>query len=235
MQPILGKDCLLSLQVDGVYYPVLCATDISVSTREEIVLATSATSGGWRRKRIRGLGEWGIQLTGLSKVDNSDGQVSIFYLMQNQKSAFLIMVLYEDDAGNTASVSGTVVIPEISLSAPVGDFISGVLTMEGDGEMFLDVNIDNPVPGDGVCEVQETLEKMLAENTSSLTVTEITVANAEVLWVTREGNGLREITTGTPVGRQYRINYSTGVITLDPNLPGAPGGEQIEIGWQITI
>lgn len=231
MTPIHGRDCLLSIDIDGEFLPALCATDFTLNVRQDIVLATAPGTGFWRQRRRKGISEWDVSLSGLTKVDNSDGQISWFYLVQEsvRGSVLTIQLLYEDESGNTVVITGDALIPEMSLSAPVQGFTSGTIGFVGTGGFTQETNV--PVAPSGVCAVQETIYTTLAEGETSVTDALLTTDNAEVLWVTRSGFGL-SYTTGTPINDQYAVDYATGTISFAADNPG--NGEPIGIGWHIT-
>jgi tail tube protein len=234
MEPIHGKDALLSIKVGVDYLPALCATDFSYRVAQDVVLATAPGSGFWRQRRRRGISEWTVDLSGITKIDNTDGQASWFYMVQESVRGTIveIQLLYEDTLGNSVTIEGSAIIPDMILTASVQGFVEGTINFQGTGEPTMSTT--PPVPESGVCAVQESIVLTLAEGATSVTSALLTTDNAQVLWVTRSGFGLIPIPSGTPLNDQFVVNYATGAVTFATDNPGNAGGEPVVIGWHIT-
>lgn len=233
MEPIHGKDCLLSIKIDGEYYPALCAISMSLSVSRDVVESTSATTGNWRQYRLRRLNSWTVSLSGLTKVDNTDGQVSWFYLLQAGDGAFDIQLIFEDSSGNTQVMEGSAIIPSQTIEANVSGFSTATVDFQGTGTPTFANIITGP--SDPICDVQETIPSLLNEGAVYATAPELMLSGSNVLWVTREGTGYTE-TTGTPGNLQFRVDYAAGRIYFSPSNPGSiEAGESVLIGWQRTF
>lgn len=232
MEPIHGKDCLLSIKIDGEFYPVLCAVDLTLSVSRGTVESTSPASGNWRTYRLQRLNSWNVSLSGLTKVDNTDGQISWFYLLQSGDAPLEIQLIFEDRDGSAQSLTGSAIIPNQSITANVNDFAATTLEFQGTG----DYDLDNIIigPADPICEVQETLPLILAEGATYADAPSLTLSGANVLWVTREGTGYTE-TAGTPGNLEFKIDYTLGRVYFNISNPGNPGGEFVLVGWQRTF
>lgn len=231
MEPIHGKDCLLSIKIDSTYYPVLCAVDMTLTKSRAIVESTSATTGSSRTYKYRGLKDHRVTLSGLTKVDNTDGQISWFYLFQTE-GALLIQIIFEDSTGEAYVLEAQALIPEQSINANVNSFASGDITFQLCEEPTLENIL--PTPVDPICEVQETIQEVLPLGQTYVYQPDLTLSGAQVLWVTRDGIGYVE-TTGTPGTGQFRVDYAAGRVYFDTSNPGTTGTEMVLIGWQRTF
>lgn len=229
MEPIFGTDVLVSIKVDDTFYPVLCAVDMTLSTRQEVVLATSADTGIWRRKRLRRLSEWSLSVSGLTKIDNTDGQISYFYLLQEnvRGTEQTIQVLFEDADGNTKVIEGDVIIPEISINASVGAFSDVNVTFEGAGSFTI---ADTPEPISSVClEIySDTWTMDEGENTiNGLGQEGRSFEGKEILKVSVEGVQY-DYTSGVPGNREF--GYDGTEISVENNAP--EGGQKVHVIWK---
>ena len=229
--PILGRNAILEIKVDDDYYPVLCAIDFTFTTEPEFITKTGPTSGLYREfaKRIEG---WGVSLTGLTKILNSES-ISWFYMLQTavRRAPQLIRITFEDDDMNTIAISGTALIGAQSITGPVGDFSRATVEFRGTGRYTISDTILSPeeLP----CEVESTLYKTLAEGATSVTDALLTTADAEIISVTRSGQ-THSYTAGTPGSLEFAVNYGTGVVSFDSTNPGNPGGEFVTIIYRIA-
>lgn len=234
MRPVYGNDCLFSMKIDGVFYPLLCATDFTLNVDQDVLEATTKGGTGLSKEfKLRGLYEWDLSLNGITKVSNEDGQIAWFYVLQDsiRGTEREVQLLYNDEDGNVVEISGVVVIPNMQISSAIGDFANGSISFKGTGSFMLNSVISIESNLSVLCEVQPTITATLLEDATTVTISQLTAENAQVLWVSREGTLFR-IVNGTPGNREVSIDYTTGVLSF--RSPGAPDGEGIEIGWQIA-
>lgn len=235
MEPIHGTDILLSLKIGASFIPVLCAIDMTYNCSQETVLATSASTGKWRQKRLRGLSEWSVSLSGLTKIDNTDGQVSFFYLLQEniRGSEQIIQIMFEDNLGNTQILEGTVIIPELSINGNVSSFADVSVLFEGTGA----VEITEAVSGGGESGESDTCDDLMSDtwlvvagnnNITGAGQEGRSFAGHEIIEVDREGLQ-HDYTDGTPGNRQY--GYDGNLVTFDPANPFNEG-ETIFVIWK---
>jgi hypothetical protein len=232
MQPIHGQDILLSIKIDADFYPVLCAVDMTFQCSQEVLLATSVDTGVWRRKRLRNLSEWSVSLSGLTKIDNTDGQVSFFYLLQQniRGAEQVIQIMFTDADLNTQVLEGTVLIPDLSINGNVSSFGDVNITFEGTGEVIIQEAVSDVVSG--VCEDLISDTWILAEGAtgvSGLGQQGRSFAGMEILEVDREGLQ-HDFASGAAGNREYSYNGTT--ISFDITNPGLPGGETVFVMWK---
>ena len=213
MKILNGKQAVLSFEVDDVYYPALCAIDVAFQFDHEEILKTTVGSGKFRERDAR-LCDWGITLTGLTKVNNADGQLSFFYLTQQgvRGTTKKFRLRYTDDDSNVVNVYGSVLIKQGSLTSAVDGFSTATHFFPGSGPFTTDV-IANPTP-------RELFKLYMATTPGAFEVSHADLDGAaEIMFVTREGRGYTEV-TGTPSGRQFKYTDGTGSgkITFDSSL-----------------
>lgn len=230
MEPIHGKDVLVSLKIDTEFYPVLCATDMSFNCTQEVVLATSADTGKWRKKRLRGLSEWNVTVNGVSKIGNSDGQVSFFYLLQEniRGSEQTIQIMFEDSDGNTQVLEGVVIIPSLSITGNVSSFADVSVLFEGAGL----VEIQEPVSEviSDLCEDLDSDTFILSEGETEINglgQEGKSFEGKEILEVDREGLQ-HNYTDGSPGNMEFAYNGTD----ISFENAGNPGGEKVFVLWK---
>lgn len=233
MEPIHGNDILLSIKVGSTFYPVLCAIDMTYTCSQDVVLATSASTGKWRSKRLRGLSEWNVTLSGLTKIDNTDGQVSFFYLLQEniRGSEQTIQIMFEDEAGNTQVLEGVVIIPELSINGNVNSFADVSIVFEGAGP----VTIDEAQSGGGSGE--SDISGLIFSDTWTMAEGATSIsglgqegrsfAGKEIIEVDLEGLQ-HDYSSGTPGNREY--GYDGTNISFENAAPA--GGQKVFVIWK---
>lgn len=230
MEPIHGKDILLSIKVGDEFIPVICAIDMTFTCTQEVLLATSVDTGIWRRKRLRNLSEWNVQVSGLSKIDNSDGQVSFFYLLQEniRGSEQTIQIMFEDSDANTQVLEGVVIIPQLTINGNVGSFADATISFEGTGAVEIGIpisDVDSDLCDDLVSDVWVLAEGEFAINGAGQEGNSF--AGKDILEVDREGTQY-DYTNGSPGNREFAYD-GTDISFADA---GITDGEKVYVLWK---
>lgn len=215
MTTLTGKDALLAVKLDDTWYPALCAISCSFFFSHEEVLVSSRNSGKYVERMSRFM-NWGFELKGLTKIDDSDGQKGFFYFAQASVRGQQIetRIKYTDQDNNTKYVSGIVLVMDGNLESTVGGFTNASLRLPGTGE---------PTIGDsgsgGVAIDEYWLYLDTTENAFEVSHNDLAGVTAISL-VLREDGGYKEV-TGTPVGRQFKYTDlgSSGKLTFDNTIP----------------
>ena len=134
MLVISGKDVIG--EIDGV--PIFCGTDCSLSEEKEVIPASTITSNGWKEFRLRKR-SWSFEVTGLTKIDSSDGQVSYFDLITSTAAVNLdnVTVVFTDPDSNIVEVTGSMYKPETSITGPSGESVKANVQFIGFGAYTL--------------------------------------------------------------------------------------------------
>lgn len=112
---ISGKDVIGS--IDDV--PIFCGTDCTFSEEKEVIPASTITSNGWKEFRLRKR-SWSFQVSGLTKIDSTDGQVSYFDLLTSAEAVNLDNVSISfTDGTTTRLLEGSMYKPETGITGPV--------------------------------------------------------------------------------------------------------------------
>jgi len=114
---IHGKDVTGS--IDDV--PIFCGTDCTFAEEKEVIPASTVTSNGWKEFRLRKR-SWTFEVSGLTKIDSTDGQVSYFDLITSAEAVTLDNVSISFNDGTTTRIlEGSMYKPETSISGPVDE------------------------------------------------------------------------------------------------------------------
>lgn len=216
MTVLTGRQGILAIRIDGVFYNALCATDVALQFDHEEVLKTSRNSGSFIERETR-LCDWGINLGGLTKIDNSDGQVAFFYLLQHRGEEIYVRLRYTDADGNIQNIYGYVLIKQGQLASVVGGFSTASLFFPGTGAYDMD-NVAGFAP-------TELYKIYLTTTPGAYEVSHADLDGAtEIMQVLREDGGYTE-TSGTPAGRQFKYTdlVGSGKITFDSTIVFNPG------------
>lgn len=214
MKVLTGRQGILKVRIDGVPYPVLCAISVRWWWDMEKLEKTDRNAGRWRKYMTR-LCDWGIELTGLTKVDNSDGQVAHFWLSQEsiRGTEQFFVLEYTDEDSNQQTVSGYCLVQHGELTGAVEAFNVSSITLQGTGAYSTD-----PVDSPGG---RTTYKLYLSTTEGAFEVSHADLGGADqILLVGREDAFYTE-TTGTPSGRQFKYTdlTSSGKLTFDSTIP----------------
>lgn len=221
---VQGKDVIIEMLVDGVFYPVLCGTDCTLNVGREKVEKTGPTSGGVRQWAIR-LEQYTSTVTGATKIANSSTSLTWFYMLQKGqlRSEQTFRMTFADPAGATVAYEGVGLIGDQNISNPVTDSSSGFIEILWNGAPSTDI-IDPPTP-------PQVYVIYLDFPVTDTSVTSSTLIGADVLEVDREGLGM-DPEVLTPVGsREFSFNDTTGQIVFNASYPS--NGERLRVLYQI--
>lgn len=136
MQSIHGKDVI------GFFndVPVFCGKDCSFSEEKELIEASTNRSdhttvtGPFKEFRLRKQ-SWSMEVTGLTKIDSTDGQTSYFDLITSgvAMDEGAVSISFTDDAGTVVTVSGPAYISGSSINSPKNDFANASVTFVCNG------------------------------------------------------------------------------------------------------
>jgi hypothetical protein len=222
MNPVEGSNVVLSMDVSGTYYPILCATDCTYTCNAEFVEKTGPTSGGVRQWARR-LEEHLSTVSGLTYVEN-DSTLSFFYILQLgvRREEQTFKITFTDGLGDVRTLSGLGLIGTQSINGPSTDFSNCEIEIRWNAEPEFDA-VDDPADE---CEVVEKLFLTLAEGATS--VSSATLSGKTILGVEREGLG-QVIIGGTPAAGTRECVFSGTTISFDATNPGNVGGENIYV------
>lgn len=134
MTPVFGENAYVELLITGVYYPVFCADDCVFKEQTEIVEASTITSSIFKEWRPR-MKQWSFDVSGLTKIDNTDGPLSYFWLLGASiaMTPQTIRATYIDKEGHTYQIGGTCYIQTSSINSAITDWSEASVTFIGTG------------------------------------------------------------------------------------------------------
>ncbi len=218
MNVLKGKQAVLSVLIDDVYRPIFCAISCYFRFDQEEVLKTTINSGKFRERTTR-LIDWEFGLSGLTKIDNTDGQAAFFWFIQEsvRGSVQNIRLVFTDDAGNEQTISGNCIIKQGQIDNLVSGFSTATISFPGTGPFSM-----GPVTGAAPTDL---FKKYLETTEGAHVVSHADLAGiVEIFLVLRE-SGAFDVVTGVPVGTQVRYDsgVGTGSLTFDILFPFEPG------------
>jgi hypothetical protein len=130
MTPVHGKDVIAFIGD----VPIFCGKDCVFTEEKEVIEASTVTSGEFKEFRLRKR-SWQMDVTGLTKIDNSDGQVSYFDLISSSAAMELqsVSIGYTDANGNAIMISGSAHILNSGIGSPKNEFAGSSVIFIGNG------------------------------------------------------------------------------------------------------
>ena len=214
MKILTGKNAVMSIKVDVTWYPVLCAISVRFWFKHEEVLITDRNAGKYR-KRMSRLMDWGFDVSGLTKINDTDGQKGFFYLAQAsiRGTSQHMRIRYTDDDGNIKDIFGDVLIMEGDLSSLVGGFSMAQLSFPGTGEPDLGTS-SGGTPVNEFWLYLDTTE-------GAFEVSHADLGGATAVSMVSREDGIYKEVGAAPSGRQFVFTDLTtsGKLTFDSTLP----------------
>ena len=146
-EPVYGTEVVCEMMIADVYTPVLCATDCVFTRVPEFIETTNPTSGLAKDFDVR-REEWGITLSGLTKIENGT-TLSFFYMLQSsvRRQRQTVRITYTDVDGAAKQIAGNVLIGQQSITGPATDFANCTIEFKGTGP-FTITDVEPPAPTD---------------------------------------------------------------------------------------
>lgn len=216
MNTVKGKNVVVTMRVDGVYYPIFCAQTAQFDTDQEEIEVTSVESGS-SREFLPGMFSGLLNCNGITVLDNTDGKISVTYLLQQgiRQALQPFRIRLTDDEGATFDISFNGMIRNTSFTQERPTYSKSSVTIRVSGDLDM-LPVAPPVP-------EEIYKYYLTLAADQHTVSSADIDNAtEILHVEREGIGHTEV-AGTPVAGGQEFKYvdgaGTGTIEFDVNQP----------------
>lgn len=233
---IEGVDVLGQMEIDSVWYDIFCAKDLVLRYDGEEIETTTVNSTR-SREYVPGMNSWLLSISGVTESDNSEGRVSLLYLLQEAMRTEIhsMRVFMTDRNGTTKAVT-------FSGFLRSGEFTGNAFGMSNcdaefriTGSPSLGTPVDPPAPPD--CELEDTI--YLRESDGGITAGQYIANSAllqqtgvEIIAVIRSGP-MYDYTTGTPSGMQFTHDLPNGDIIFDSNIT-FNSGEWVAILYKIV-
>lgn len=207
---VKGRNTIIYMLVDSVYYPVFCAKTAEFTIDQDEIEVTSINSGS-SREYVPGMSNATCAVTGITTLDNSNGRVSITYLMQQsvRRQLHTFKMVLTDDDSSSLEVVFTAMIKTTNINRDTVGYSQSSLQLRVSGVVEWTEVVDPPAP-------EEIYSIYLSVTAGQYEVSDSDLGAATILEVWREGINHTE-TTGTPSGRQFKYTDLTtsGKITFD--------------------
>ena len=136
MTTIKGSDVLGI--VNGI--PIFCGLNLTFSEDKDTVERSGPFGGPglWTYNALVKRG-WSVEITGLTKIDNTDGQEDYFTMISDPFAyGYQVITLsFTDQEGNNISIAGVMFLQKSSITGPATGFANASVTFIGTGEYIL--------------------------------------------------------------------------------------------------
>lgn len=226
---VTGRNIILEVKVDDVYYPIACASSCSFEFQNELIGKTDVNAGLFRKKRVR-IGDNRASVQGVTTLE-VDGKLSVLYFLQEavRRTEQDLRFTLTDESGLIKQVQGIYLVASVSASGDVSAFCEFDISFEGTGGISigdLDESGTQGLPGQVLWDWWE-----VSEGATSITGTGHygrSFAGQDVIEVDREGVQY-DYNGGPAEGRTY--DYDGTTISFDPLNPMVAGARVFVI-WQ---
>lgn len=202
--------------IDTTPYEIVCATDMVLNIVTEIIGATTPDSGRNKEFRRR-LTETDLNLSGCSTSEN-DGDVSIFYMLDNAEDTHDLEIVWTDNNGSEVSHRQDFIIQNCSLNGPAEGMSGYELSLKGTGP-YSQTELEDPeLIGENVTSDSYTVAGGVIQDNDWIGLT-----SANIIEVCREGSEQRSL------GLPFSFNATTGEIT--PDAATTIDGQRMFVIW----
>lgn len=232
---VIGRDVIIDMQVDGDWFPIMCAKVNQFDLEQDEIETTNRNSGP-NREYVPGMANSTVGVTGITRVTNTDNRVNIVYLLQQSVRRLVhnLRMRMTDQVlptPNTSVISFSAFIRNTNVTNDRTLLSNSSMTWRVTGGISFSSVIPGPVEPE--CETQDPLYIDTVVSETSVSHASLEADNVVILQVNREGIQYNA-TNGTPVGRQFKFTGGSGngIIEFDPNIP-FESGEVIYVLYKI--
>ena len=215
---IKGSGMVAELLVSGDYVPIFCAKDCTLSVSQDEIEVTSINSGS-SREYLPGMANGMLTVGGLSPIDNTEGKISIFYLLQQgirqSVKDWRVTFTADDGTGIAATFKGFIRSDEISKQGFA--YTQSSTQIRITGNISLGEIVDPPAFNYDILSDYWTTTNgvnYVSLSAASAVSAYIFGATDSILQVDVEGTQFDVITTGSPGNRECKLNTMTYVLTF---------------------
>jgi predicted secreted protein len=208
MSLIKGENVILYMFHDGIWKPVICGRDCSLTTNAEDIETSITGSGAWRTYEYVGL-TWECTFDGVMFLDGVN-ELSGADIRAMQYSRQKVLIRYErtDMDSNVYTEEGYALITSVSDSGNFDDVVTFTVDLKGTGPLTI-VYTPTPTSNGRVFRYEYTAPG------GSDSFTDSDLINKDILDVVVDGIGRSQIiTSGTPVGQEAKYYSGSGQIEL---------------------
>lgn len=232
---VIGRDVIIDMQVDGDWFPIMCAKVNQFDLEQDEIQTTNRNSGP-NREYVPGMANSTVGVTGITRVSNSDGRVNIVYLLQQSirrqvHNLRMRMTDQNTPSANVSVISFAAFIRSTNVTSDKTLLSNSSVTWRVTGGISFSDVIPGPVEPE--CETEDPLY-LDADSGNTVTDPLLEQDGVVILQVNREGVQYDE-TDGTPIGRRFRFTggAGNGIIEFDDDIPFNPEGETVYVLYKI--
>lgn len=228
---VKGRNVVVSMDISGTYYPVFCAKTAEFPIDQEVIETTTVNSTK-QREYVPYRSSATLTVTGITTVDNSNGKVSVTYLMQQSVRSAVqsLKITMTADNGTDLVITFNAIIRRPSFSRDVNGYSQSSVEFLATGPIGFDEVITPPTPPD--CEIEDPLYIDVVAGENSVSSALLQATGVEILTVARAGV-VHSYTSGTPVDQEFTTDLPNGDIIFSSLLPFNTG-EVIYILYKIN-
>jgi hypothetical protein len=226
---IHGKNCFVYILSGDDYYLIGCGISFSFEVENELILRTGINDGLFPKKRVRQTSFRG-SVNSVMISESDAAKVSAFFLIQEgvRRAESTYKFEFTDGAAVTKTITGSLLVQAVNISADTQSFSKFDLSIEGTGAFSMATDSPTPVTDENVD--SDTWVTVAGE--TSVTGNSIDTKNTTgkvLLACSRTGVVHDIITSGTPSGMEAKFDTATGTTSFDPGRPF----EADETVWQM--
>lgn len=212
---VLGKNVIIEMLIDGVYYPFFCGKQMDFSRVQELIEVTSVNSGR-NREYESGMKTGNLSISGVTILDNTENRVSITYLMQDSimEVAQVMRIRLIDDDGDTSQIAFSALITDATLNRSFGYYSQSSVSLTVTGA----ATITPVLPPPGLICPESPLYIDVVAGQSSVFSALLQTAGITILEVDRSGMQFNQV-VGTPGNAEFRYGGVDGKIYFDTTNP----------------
>jgi hypothetical protein len=234
---VLGRNVIVSMLVDGNYYPIFCGKTASLDLTQDKIEVTHVNSGA-HRNFVPGMTDSTFSVQGVTLINNDEQKISVIYLNQLaiRRNINTYKILLTDQDNNQYAISLSAFVLNTSLSRDVNSWSQSSVTFQITEDWTFGSDI--PPPLSSVCEEQDPIFGTLADGSAVFTSALLIQGVGQtitILHVARSGTTYYQ-TSGTPGNLEYKYNSSAGTITFqNVGNPADPNLEPIAINYKKLV
>lgn len=230
---------IANILISGDWYPIFCATSGEFALTVDEIETTSVNSGS-AREYLPGMTNGTLTWSGVSTIDNTEGKISILYLMQQAlgRNVQSWRVYFEADDGTTQEATFDGFIRNASILRETTSYNNSNIVVRITGGVTLD-NIILP-PGADLDYFSDYWQTVDGQNYVSGAstgewnggTTYTLLSTDTILAVDVEGIGYN-IVTGTPGAGNREVKFQTSPVRLIfPSDLVFDGSQRVYVMWK---
>lgn len=199
------------------YIPFACGRSCSFQSNLSLKDVTNYQSNYWQEYKADML-SWNMSVEGLV-INSNYSYIRQLNDQRNRESFYISFMI--DNGEDFAIYSGYAFFTNISIEGSYDNMATVNASLQGSGSYTVSATPIIPNPGGNEMTYRTFYQATGGE--TSFVVTDLIGCNA-LLYASRGGiDGTNIITSGTPIGGEFKIDTASGTISIDVNNPAVAG------------